>query len=327
MKRFIIILSTFIFIFSISLTVFAAVPNDPVKAINLDEYLISETNVDGGKQVSIALPNNLTTARIGTKLDHDITDYWWEVHHIRDYDMEGITSIFANYYPFSTGGRIPVSYFDLTRPLTIDPRFNFYDPLNDEYIPSMVINHRCYLVCFNDQGLGIGKVSLPKTSQGYYRYLLSNLPTGTVSITFEFYVQFSLQYAFDNGLDSVYIGFQPEKPWFSCYKSTVRPVIPNNSGSISDVNNVENNLMSGVGDAHDQIGSLQSNAFSFFTNMTAPFMFASALIVDTLNSLGPVNDLFYVALAIGILAALLGIVGVGISKNSKNSNKKKGGHP
>lgn len=317
MKRFIILIFTILLILSISITAFAAVPNDPIKAINLDEYVISNNDVDGGKQIGIAFPNNLTTARINTKLDKDITSYWWNNGYVRDYHMEGINSIFAYYYPFSTGGRIPVSYFDLTRPITIDPRFNFYDPSNDKYVPSMVLNQRCYFICFNDQGVGISKVNLPRTSQGYYRYLLSNLPAGTQSITIEFYVQFSLKYAFDNGLDSVYIGMQPEKPWFSCYKSTMKPLIPNNSGSISDVNEIENNLMSGVGNAHDQIGSLQSNAFTFFSNFSAPFLFASNLIVDTLNSLGPVNDLFYVALAIGILAALLGIVGVGISKKKK----------
>lgn len=135
----------------------------------------------------------------------------------------------------------------------------------------------------------------------------------------------SISFAVPNGTDDI-LGVLTGEPG--------DPILPAGSGGIDDLENAEQNLISGSDDAIDDIQNLQQTTLDFFTGFAGTFAFCSALLSLIFGHIGVISSLWYISLAFGIFASIVNIISVGISAsdrrkakqehNAKHSNKKGG---
>lgn len=129
----------------------------------------------------------------------------------------------------------------------------------------------------------------------------------------------SISYAVPNSTDDI-LGVLTGDPG--------NPIVPDGSAGIGELEGAEHELLSGVNDTINRIDGLANQTLDFFSSLTGCFAFCSALLTLIMGHIGAISSLWYISLSFGIFAALVGIIGAGISardRREKQAQRKKGG--
>lgn len=86
------------------------------------------------------------------------------------------------------------------------------------------------------------------------------------------------------------------------------PVAPSGSGQVDDYHDQEDQLMQGVSGGQSQVGNVQNNAAAGLTTYASGFAFMAATVNYFVDGVPFISDIIWIALSLGTVAALLGIV-------------------
>lgn len=240
-----------------------------------------------------------------------------------------------SWYPFGGGNLIPISQFKSGFPIN----FSWGGSIIFKDCKVQRAETTIKIEQYNANKRWFGTIDVSMNSDGTWSYIpnwsdkcayivISYYQVDNISsIGSNAYLTFSsgyeggsfISYAFPNGTDDI-LGVLTGDPG--------NPIIPDGSGGVSDLDGAEQDLLSGVNDTIDRIDGLTTQTLNFFTSLTAAFAFCSALLALFMGHIGVISALWYISLSFGIFAALVGIIGAGISardRRVKQSQRTKGG--
>ena len=328
MKRFIFFIITLLCCVSLlSVVTFAT-------DINLSNFQLSSVVKDG---VSYVTAGNSPLANGWVESLGDLeTSFNGNITTLNAQDLNASNGqIQLSWYPFGAGNLISVSQFKASYPINfVWGGSVIFKDCKVQRVKSLIKIEQ-----YNANGRWFGTLDLNINSAGTCSYIpnwsdqcayivITYYQVDNISsIGANAYLTFSsgydggssISFAVPNSTDDI-LGVLTGDPG--------NPIVPSGSDGISDLESAENDLLSGVNDTINRIDSLANQTLDFFTSFTGAFAFCSALIGLFLGHIGAISSLWYISLSFGIFAALVGIIGAGISardRRERQIQRKKGG--